>query len=64
MIIARLKGGLNNRQFIYAAARGIASNHNIPHRRLHGVGNLGNPLHTFRANKIVKIINNRFLDFY
>jgi len=64
MIIERLKGGLGNRLFIYVAARGIASKHNIPPRRLHGVGNLANPLHTFRANKIVKIINNLFLDFY
>ena len=30
MIIARLKGGLGNQLFIYAAARGIASKHNIP----------------------------------
>ncbi len=29
MIIARLKGGLGNQLFIYAAARGIASKHNI-----------------------------------
>lgn len=30
MIIARLKGGLGNQLFIYAAARGVASRHNVP----------------------------------
>lgn len=30
MIIARIQGGLGNQLFIYAAARGIASKHNIP----------------------------------